>query len=83
MARSEISHADVVTPGGVIDGNLAYSLSQVAIQIGLGSAALRKARREGLVVRRIGRKSFILGKDLLAYLEKQPPVGGGSADEPA
>ena len=55
---------------GVISANAAYSLDQVKARLGLGTAALRTARRKGLIVRRVGRKSFVLGKDLLNYLEE-------------
>ena len=55
---------------GVISAQAAYSLDQVKQRLGLGTAAIRTARRRGLVVRRVGRKSFVLGKDLLAYLEE-------------
>lgn len=56
------------TPKGVINGNAAYSIKEAQALLSLGPAALRMARRNGLVVRRFGRKSFILGDDLLAYL---------------
>jgi len=55
---------------GVISAQAAYSLDQVKARLGLGTAAIRTARRKGLTVRRVGRKSFVLGKDLLSYLEE-------------
>lgn len=61
-------------PGGVISANAAYSLEQVRQRLGLGTAALRTARRRGLTVRRVGRRSFILGKDLLQYLEEHATI---------
>lgn len=61
-------------PGGVISANAAYSLEQVKARLGLGTAALRTARRKGLLVRRVGRRSFVLGKDLLAYLEEHATI---------
>ena len=51
----------------------AYSLSQLKA-FGLGTAALRTARRRGLLVRRIGRRSVVLGEDLLAYIRTLPAV---------
>ncbi len=56
-------------PGGVISADAAYSLEQVKFRLGLGTAALRTARRKGLVVRRIGRRSFVMGRDLLEFLD--------------
>jgi len=61
-------------PGGVISGDQAYSLSQVKARIGLGTAALRTARRKGLIVRRIGRRSFVMGRDLLQYLDDHATI---------
>ena len=57
-------------PGGVIKADEAYSLAYVKQWLSLGTAALRTARRRGLKVRRVGRKSFVLGKDLMIYLEE-------------
>jgi hypothetical protein len=46
-----------------------YTLAELDHRLGLGKAAIRKARREGLIVRRIGRKSFVLGEDLIAWFK--------------
>lgn len=43
-------------------------LRVLATRLGLGPAALRTARRQGLKVRKIGRKKFVLGRDLVAFL---------------
>ncbi len=47
-------------------------LPELAKRLGLGPSALRAARRQGLKVRRIGRRKFILGRDLVAFLESRP-----------
>ena len=59
--------------GIVIDGGAIYDLPALR-QMGWGTAALRTARRQGLIVRRSGRKSWVFGKDLLAYLEKTAAI---------
>ena len=46
-------------------------LPMLASHLGLGPSALRTARRQGLKVRRIGRKKFVLGRDLVAFLESR------------
>jgi len=51
-----------------------YTLEDVRAILGLGAAALRSARRKGLIVRRVGRRSFVLGRDLLAYVEEHGKV---------
>lgn len=48
-------------------------LSELAVRLGLGVSAIRRARRQGLKIRKIGRKKFVLGRDLVAFLESRPP----------
>lgn len=48
-------------------------LPELARRLGLGHSAIRAARRQGLKVRKIGRRKFILGRDLAAFLESRPP----------
>ena len=48
-------------------------LSELAARLGLGVSAVRMARRQGLKIRKIGRTKFVLGKDLVAFLESRPP----------
>ena len=52
-----------------------YPLEDFKQRTGLESASLRKMRRQGLVVRRIGRRSYVLGRDFLAWFETAPQVG--------
>lgn len=66
--------AEAPAPGGVISANAAYSLNQVQARLGLGTAALRTARRKGLIVRRIGRRSFVMGRDLLDFIENHATI---------
>jgi len=61
-------------PGGVISADHAYSLEQVKSRLGLGTAAIRTARRKGLIVRKIGRRSFVMGRDLLQYLDEHAKI---------
>ncbi|MFA7462984.1 MAG: hypothetical protein WCY59_07570 [Anaerovoracaceae bacterium] len=52
---------------GEIRGDGMYTLQEIRERLGLGTYALREARRRGLPVRRIGRRAYVLGKDLLAF----------------
>ncbi len=61
-------------PGGVISADHTHSLEQVKFRLGLGTATLRTARRKGLIVRRIGRRSFVMGRDLLQYLDDHATI---------
>ncbi len=60
-------------PGIEIRSDAIYDLPALK-QMGWGTAALRTARRRGLIVRRSGRKSWIFGRDLLTYLEKTASI---------
>ena len=66
--------ANSSAPGGVISADAAYSLDQIKERLGLGTAALRTARRKGLIVRRIGRRSFVMGRDLLDFLDNHATI---------
>ena len=54
---------------GEISADSIYTLDEIELRLGLGQAAMRTARRAGLKVRKIGRRRYVLGKDLLAYVE--------------
>ncbi len=59
-----------------IQADSAYDLSALK-RLGLGTAALRKARRNGLRVVRFGRKSYVLGRDLIMYLDENAATVDG------
>ena len=52
---------------GEIRADGMYTLAEIRARLGLGPYALREARRRGLPVRKIGRRSYVLGKDILAF----------------
>lgn len=47
------------------------TLDELRDRFGLGTAAMRTARRQGLKVRQVGRRRFVLGKDLLDFVERR------------
>jgi len=51
-----------------------YSLADVRRLMSLGPAALRTARHNGLIVKRIGRCSFIKGSDLIKHFDEHGKV---------
>ena len=53
---------------GIILSDATYTLGEFQRISGLGEAALRKARRQGLVVSRVGRRGFVTGRDFQDYL---------------
>jgi hypothetical protein len=54
---------------GRITADSVYTLAEIQQRLGLGVHAIRMARRAGLPERYIGRRGFVLGKDLIAYIE--------------
>jgi hypothetical protein len=62
--------AAATTSVGRISADELYTLEEVKARLGLGVAALRTARRHGLKVRRIGRRGYLLGRDVMDYVER-------------
>jgi hypothetical protein len=52
----------------VILADATYPLPEFQRLSGLGEAALRQARRQGLVVTAIGRRRFVRGADFHAFI---------------
>lgn len=61
-------------PPGHIAADTLYTLAEIQSRLRLGQHAMRQARRAGLRVRRIGRRAYVLGRDVLTFAERQ---GGG------
>jgi hypothetical protein len=58
---------------GIIPAGSVLTLEAAKRELGLTASALRAMRRSGLVVRRIGKRGFILSNDLIQFLEKVNP----------
>ena len=54
---------------GLIQADCLYTLDEIKQRLRLGQHALRSARRDGLRVRRIGRRGYVLGRELIQYVE--------------
>ena len=62
-----------IDPGtGVFKADEAYSLGEAQRRLGFGIHAMRSARRAGLQTRKVGRRKYLLGADILAYLASRP-----------
>jgi hypothetical protein len=55
---------------GEISGDSLYTMDELQLRLGLGRAALRAARREGLIVKRIGRRAYCYGRDVITWFEQ-------------
>lgn len=53
--------------GGAIESGKAYTLNRFMEITGIKRFALDTARKNGLVVRKAGRRCFVLGQDFLDY----------------
>lgn len=61
----------VAIQSGRISADQILTLEAVRQELGLGSAALREARRKGLKIRRIGRRGYVFGADLIEFIRAQ------------
>jgi hypothetical protein len=69
-------HALSPDTGGLapILADAVYPLDDFKLRTGLETASIRRMRRSGLIVRRIGRRSYVRGSDFLAWYENAPQV---------
>jgi hypothetical protein len=59
-------------PPGVIEAGAVYTLAEVQRRLQLGKAAWRTARREGLPLRVVGRRKYVLGADVMTWIASRP-----------
>lgn len=59
---------------GEIEQGKAYTLERFMEITGIKRFAMDSARKKGLVVRRAGRRCFVLGQDFLDYLTSPKAV---------
>ena len=65
---------------GAIQAEATYPLPEFQRLSGLGEAAMRKARRMGLLVTSIGRRRYVRGKDFYEFIAR---VGEGVQSDSA
>jgi hypothetical protein len=56
---------------GIIFSDATYPLQEFQRVSGLGDAAVRKAKRQGLVVHQVGSRKFIRGQDWNDFLDQR------------
>jgi hypothetical protein len=59
-------------PPGIIAADCVYQLDDAQARLGLGKQAWRTARREGLPIRRVGRRRYVIGRDVITWLQTRP-----------
>jgi hypothetical protein len=55
---------------GHVTADSLYTLNEIQERLQLGQHAMRQARRAGLRVRRIGRRGYVLGRDIIEFIDK-------------
>ena len=56
---------------GVIERDALYTIDEAADRLRLGKAAFRTARRQSLIVRKIGRRAYVYGGDLIEWFQTE------------
>ncbi len=77
-----MSHLSAGQHRCAIEPHVLYPLPVFKTHTGLGDAALRAARRNGMRVLRVGGRGFILGSDFIEYVKthgEESPVTTASA----
>jgi hypothetical protein len=57
-------------PGEVNPAAL-YRIDELQARMGWTDSSLRAARRRGLIVRRDGKRAYVLGEDVIAYIKSK------------
>jgi hypothetical protein len=61
---------DSSVPPGPIEPSALYPLGVLRARTGLGIAAIRHMRREGLAVRYVAGRAFVRGSDFIEFVEQ-------------
>lgn len=64
------SDSAATSPGFILPDAL-YRVDELRRRMGWKDAAFRAARRRGLVVRRVGKRVFVIGSDVIAFVISQ------------
>ena len=62
---------------GFIVADAIYTLDTFKRRLGLGEAALRRARGQGLVIHRVGRRAYVIGADAIDWIRGKTRGGNG------
>ena len=67
-ANTEVTRT--ASAGGEISSGSVYTIAEFSLRTGLGKWALRQLRRDGLLVRRVHGRTFVLGTDFIDFLSR-------------
>jgi len=66
---------------GVLSADEVYTLHELQRRLRLGRHALRAMRRRGLRVHRVANRGFVVGRDFLDFVARQPADGEHATDD--
>jgi len=72
------SGAPQPTPGMIVPDAL-YRIDELRARMGWAKASYRAACRRGLLVRRSGKRAYVLGADAIAFVAREAESQGGYA----
>ena len=55
---------------GEIRKDATYTLKEFKRRLGIGDAAIRQMKREGLPLRKIGKAKYVMGEDWFEFVDK-------------
>jgi hypothetical protein len=70
MRQPPISATRGERPPGEVLAAAIYTLDEINARLGLGKKAIRRARQQGLIVKRIGRRAYVRGSDLIEWFDR-------------
>ena len=73
-ARYFAEQAAARSATGMIEPHILYRLDEAEERLGWTRSTTRAARRNGLLVRYAGKRAYVVGRDLIAYVEQHGKV---------
>lgn len=80
LKTEKTSKAPVLTVGAIIP-DAVYRLDELKARLGWRDAAFREAVRAGLKTHRSGKRLYVLGADLIAFITKKSPAASTQDDK--
>ena len=59
---------------GEIRADSVFTQDEIEARLGIGRAALRQMRNNGLPIHRVGRRNLVVGAEFIAWVAEQTPL---------
>lgn len=81
MTKTNIHRAMPMAPGAILPDAL-YTMNEAAARLGWGVHAFRAARDRGLKVHRCGKRGYVAGAELIAFItQSAAPAPAAAGDD--